>query len=363
MYRNDIFENKIINALCVSLCTDELKYLEDDSHYIHIPKSLFITYANTLKLNSICFEISNPTNPTGPKIYLKKIEPSIGEFESNILLPDWVCKKLSIQMYGDKINIIPIIKPNQIKRCKIRGNESSYIKMDIKNLLEEKINEFKCVNIDTIFTINKIKFKVIELISINNNPINYGITMDELEIDFDTPDDIKLIERRKIITEKITKNIEDKINSIEQFKKNFNAKKTGIFKFNDYITSQQSKLDKFNENIEWDMIHENLIIELEKDYKGNLGELEENKKILQILIEEGKSIQNKLVETKIANLSNSPNQINQTDYDKKSEPSIFNSKGYKLNNNTVESNESDSSVLTKEEIRKVRLEKLSKNIK
>jgi len=354
MYNNDIFENKTISALCIALCTDESKYIEDDSHYIHIPKSLFITYTNTLKLNNICFEISNPTNPSGPRIYLKKIEPSIGEFESNILLPDWVCKKLSIQMCGDIINIVPITKPNIIKRCKIRGNNSSYIKMDIKNLLEEKINEFKCVNLDSVFTINKIKFKIVELISITNNPINYGITTDELEIDFDTPDDIKLIERRKIITEKITKNIEDKINSIEQFKKNFNSKKTGIFKFNDYMESQQSKLDGFNENIEWDMIHKNLIIELEKDYKDNLGELEENKKILQVLIEEGKSIQEKMTKNKPTNCS-TPNPNNLP------EPNVFNSKGYKLNNN-IESNESNHTTLSKEEIRKARLEKLSKNI-
>jgi hypothetical protein len=354
-------ENKKINALCIALCTDEFKYLEDDSHYIHIPKSLFITWTNTLKLNSMCFELSNPINPMGPKIYLKKIEPSTGEFESNILLPDWVCKKLSIQMCGEQVNIIPISKPNCIKRCKIRGNNSSYIKMDIKTLLEDKINQFKCVNLNTVFTINKIKFTIVELISTNDISIDYGITTDELEIDFDIPDDIKLIERRKIISEKITKKIEEKINSINEFKNKFNAKKTGIFKFNDYMESQQSKLNSFNPNIEWDEIHKNLISELEVEFQNDPDELEENIKILQDSINEGKSIQKNMDEIKLlnsANSSDSPNSPNSPN--EKSKQNIFSTKGYKLCESDKSNNENPI-ILTKEEIKKARLDKLTKN--
>lgn len=345
---DDIFEKKTISAICVSLCTDEFKYIEDDSHYLHIPKTLFINYTNNLTLNNMCFEISNPTNPIGPKLYFKKIEPAIREFDTNILLPDWVCKKLCIQMYGDQINIIPINKPNQIKRCKIRGNESSYIKMDIKTLLEDKINQFKCLNINTVFTINKIKFTIIELISIDNNPINYGITTDELEIDFDTPDDIKLIERRKILTEKITKKIEDKINSNNDFKNKFNAKQTGIFKLNDYIESKQNQLKQFNPNIDWDCIHQIIIFDLEKDYANNSFELEENKKILQVIIDEVKNI--------IDEFSNINSDINSNE---KIESNIFNTKGYKLNDDKI-LYEQNLVKLTKEEIRKARLEKFIK---
>jgi len=350
MLKENILENKTLNALCIALCTDESIYIDDDSHYIHIPKSLFIKYTNNLNINSMCFELSNPTNPLESKIFLKKIEPSIGEFESNILLPDWVCKKLSIQMCGDKINIIPIIKPPQIKRCKIRGNNSSYVKMDIKTLLEDKINKFKCVNINTTFMINKIKFTIIELISTTNKQIDYGITTDELEIDFDTPDDIKFIERRKIITEKITKKIEDKINSISEFKNKYNAKKTGIFKFNEYIESQLNQLTQFNPNIDWDEINNTLKLEFENIYISNHIELEETIKILQDLIEEGKNIQNKIIENK-NNLSNLNDKI---------QSNIFNTKVYKLSDNT-ELLETKLFVMTKDEIRKARLEKLIKN--
>jgi hypothetical protein len=358
MYREDILDTKTINALCVALCTDEHKYIDDDSHFIHIPRALFISYTNNLNLNLICFELSNPANPANPanpKIYLKKIEPSVGEFESNILLPDWVCKKLSIQMCGEQVSLIPITSPHRIKRCKIRGNNSSYIKMDIKTLLENKINQFKCVNLNTTFTIEGVKFTIVELISTSNKSIDYGITTDELEIDFDTPDDIKLIERRKILTEKITKKLENKINSINEFKNKFNAKKTGIFKFSDYMESQQSQLNQFNPNIDWDEIHNTLITEVEKEYLNNPNELEENKKILKELTDEGKNIQQKMSEIK-ANISD------------KIPLNTFNTKAYRLTNDTTNDTtnsdvpkSSNVLTLTKDEIRKARLEKMAKN--
>lgn len=367
MYREDILETKSLNALCVTLCTDESTHTDVDSHFVHIPKSLFIQYTTNLNINSMCFELSNPINPTGPKVYLKKIEPSMGEFESNILLPDWVCKNLSIQMCGDKIDIIPITIPHKIKRCKIRGNNSSYVKMDIKTLLEDKINKFKCVNLNTTFTINKIKFTIVELISTADKVINYGITTDELEIDFDTPDDIKFAERRKTITEKITKKIEDKINSINEFKNKFNAKKTGIFKFNDYMESQLNTLTQFNPNMDWDEINTSLSLEIEKEFASDLKELEENKKILQDLVDEGKKIQNALIENKknpstcATDTTCSTNTTCSTCTTDTSKSNIFNTKAYKLNDNTdSDSIESKPIIMTKDEIRKARLEKLTK---
>ena len=377
MLKKEILENKTIDALCVTLCTDDPLYIDEDSHYIHIPKSLFISYTNYLNLNLICFELSNPKIPTGTKIYLKKIEPSMSEFESNILLPDWVCKKLSIEMCGDIVNIIPITRPNKIKRCKIRGDNSSYVKMDIKVLLEDKINKFKCINFDTSFTINSIKFTIIELISTNDELVNYGITTDELEIDFDTPDDIKFAERRKSLTEKITKKIEDKINSINEFKSKFNAKKTGIFKFNDYMESQHNQLAQFNPTFDWDELDNILKLELEKEYSSNPIELEENIKILADLIEEGKSIKDKIPIPSIP--SNTSNILAKTETKTKTKINLFNTKPRKLSD-TIDSDsnesaakagngdgdgdefesESKSIVLTKEEIKRIRLEKLTK---
>lgn len=344
MNRQDITENKIINAFVIALCTDEPKYIDEDSHYLHLPKSLFIKYINNTNLNQICFEISNPTNLTNQKIYLKKIEPSMSEFESNILLPVWVCKKIGIQMCGEQAKLLPILKPNLVSRCKIRGSNSSYIKMDIKQLLENKLNEFKCLNLNTVFTISNIKFTIVELIDKYGANIEYGLTTDELEIDFDVPDDIKFLERRKALTEKITRKIEEKINSNNEFKTKFNAKKSGVFKFNEYLEKQKSDLTQFNPNIDWDEIHTNLLAELEKEHLTNLNELEENKKILQELVDDGKQIQNEMIE-KNKNIS-SEKQIKSNIFD--------NITGHKLDGS------SKSTRLTKEEIKKARLEKLDK---
>ncbi len=327
----NVIEKQVINAVSVVLCTDESKYIDDDSHYLHIPKSLFVRYINNIDLNNVCFELSNLTDPTKPKIYLKKIEPSLTDFDKNILLPNWVCNKLSIDVYGNKISLVPIIQPNKIKRCKIKANNSSYIKMNIKQLLEDKLVQFKCINIDTTFTINKVIFTIVELITVKNDNVNYGLINDELEIDFDVPDDIKFIERRKLLTEKITKIIEDKINSNNEFKTKFNTKKKGIFKFNEYMETQQKQLNEFNPNMNWDEIHNDLLLELEKNFINEPVELDENKKILCDLINDGKMMQTKFV------------------VDNK------NSTGYKLNSSIS----TNSSALTKDDIRKARLEKIN----
>jgi hypothetical protein len=346
MYKQDIIQNKIINVFGITLCTDEPKYIDEDSHYIHIPKSLFVKYINYINLNQICFELSNPINLTSQKIYLKKIEPSMNEFETNILLPDWVCKKLEIQICGEQVNFVPIFKPNIISRCKIRGSNSSYIKIDIKQLLEKKFNEFKCLNLNTVFTIGIVKFTIVELIDKYGENIQYGLTNNQLEIDFDVPDDIKFFERRKTLTEKINQQIDKKINYNNEFKKNFFAKKYGIFKFNEYIDKQNSYINQFNPNIDWDDIHSNLLTELEKEYFNNYKELCENKNILHELIVDGKHIQN-------LNL----NKNNIQNLNKKSEKQIIsnifdNTIGYKLDDSNK------SNILTKEEIKKARLEKI-----
>ena len=61
IYQYEYF--KEIDALCVALCTDEKKYTDEDSHFIHVPKQIFIELTNRLNINSMCFEITNPSDP------------------------------------------------------------------------------------------------------------------------------------------------------------------------------------------------------------------------------------------------------------------------------------------------------------
>ena len=43
---------KEIDALCVVLCTDEPRYIDEDSHFIHIPKQLFIELTNKINIDN-----------------------------------------------------------------------------------------------------------------------------------------------------------------------------------------------------------------------------------------------------------------------------------------------------------------------
>lgn len=356
----DVLTPVILDALSIILCTDESKYTDSNSHYLHIPDYLFLKYINKLDLTNICFELSNSNDIIGPKIYLKKIEPSFNEFKKNILIPNWVQTKLNIQMMGGQLSLRPIYKSPKIKRCKIRGNNSSYIHMDIKKLLEDKINEFKCININTDFQINGIIFTFIELISFKEKNVNFGIITDELEIDFDTPDDIKLIEKRKSIIDKITLKIEDKINLINKQKSKLCKKKTGIFKFNDFINEKKEISNLHKQYINWNELLQDITNDLEKEFNNDITELEFNKKLLRELIEEAKNIQNKIINDDKKKLLdelnyNSTNSIKQKDNNNEIKTNIFNSKAYKLSNST------DDIKLSKDEIRKARLNKFFKD--
>lgn len=358
MNGEDLFEATTYNALCITLCTDESRYIDTDSHYIHIPKLLFVKYATKINLNNVCFEISNSNTDTelNTKIYFKKIEPSMGEFESNVLIPHWACKKLNIQSCGDKVILKIIPEPNIIKRCKIKGSDSSYVKTDIKTLLEEKINQFKCVNLETQFTINKTIFTIIELISTKNKPINYGITLNELEIDFDIPDDIKLLERKKIIIDKITEKINIKINLINELKNKYKSKKTGVVKFSEFLTNM-TNYSQIDSNVNFDEIKVELTEEIKKSI--DLGEktfIPTDIDLLEQLIEESKIVQKKMID-----------DYKQLQTSAKS--NIFEGTGYKLcesNISTTNLNSisdttlSNTENLTKEQIRKLRLSKFSK---
>lgn len=349
MFEEDILKPTTHNALNIVLCTDDLKFIDTDSHYLHIPEALFTRFTSKINLSNVCFELSNSVDKS-KRVYLRKIEPAQGEFKSNILIPTWVQNKLCIEMTGSQIDLRPVPRPQSIIRCKIKGNNSSYVKMDIKTLLEEKINQFKCVNIDTNFTVQGVIFTIVELVSSQDKLVEWGITNDELAIDFDTPDDIKFIEKRKVMMEKITLKIEDRINSINKQKNELGKKKTGVFKFSDFI-AQKTKLENLsNQQIDWDGLFVDINKELEDEYSQDLLELELNKNILGDLISEGKNIQRKIADELKKN--------NQTE----TKPQLFNTKAYKLNDETANDDtiNNSSRELTRDEIRKARLNKLSK---
>ncbi len=358
-------EIKIIQAVNIALCTDEQKYLDIDSHYIHIPKDLFAKYTRIQDLNTTCFEISNALeygNENQVKVHLAKIEPATGQFSKNVLLPDWVCKKINIDDFGSRVTLKLIKNPKIIKRIKIQGNKSSYVEMDIKSLLEKKIEQFRCINLGIVFHINGVVFNVCELISNDNEPINYGITSSELEIDFDTPDDIKYLEKRKEIMDKILLKIEEKKN-IKTNKTNLNSlsnsnvKKSGIFKFSDLKKDTQCCIsDSSEKSICLDGICDELILETESNTNNDKSQIENEKKMIREIIEEGKNKQKQMEEELVNMKKNTDVNTNPSTNNLSEQKNIFETKGKKL---IEENNPEKKVILTKEEIKKLRLQKLS----
>lgn len=381
VYQYEYFRE--VDALCVTLCTDEPKYIDDDSHYIHIPKNLFVELTNKLNINLMCFEITNPSNPT-KKIFVKKIVPSTDDFDKFIWLPNWICTKLNIQYVGDKINFVPIANPKEIKRIQIQGSSSSYIKVDIKNLLENKLEQFRCINLGEIFSINveeigDIKFEVKELLTKSNEKVRFGIISNELEIDFEMPEDLKLLEKKKIyiksiINYKINQKIDERFEKELLEKKRKLEKKTGIFNFSKLL--DEKKLDDNvsnpNQIVNLDEILDELVKKINSqdnnnndifkniENPDNISILKSDIPIVSELIEQGKNIFKKLAEEqKIKNQEKNnindckdccDNKINPND---NSKPIYFNTTAHKLS----DSGEDSKSKLTPEEIRKLRLEK------
>ena len=374
IYQYEYF--KEIDSLCVVLCTDEQKYTDEDSHFIHIPKQLFIELTNKTNINSMCFEITNPVDPL-TKIFIKKIEPASGDFENYIWLPNWICNKLKIKSTMDKIDFVPIANPKEIKRIKIQGSSSSYThsQIDIKKLLETKLEQFRCINLGTQFHIGDVIFEVKELISKSNEPVRFGTISNEVEIDFETPIDMKFLEKKKYIMDIINYMINDKLN--ENLNNNQNKikikieKKTGIFNFSKLIDEKNAPVNIFNPNekINLDQIKDWIGFKINsQDNKfenipnpNNINLTSNDLFLITEIIEEGKNIMSKMEEDyKLKNKNNdkcedccNSNKDNDNDKDKdKNKNNYFNSIPYKLTDSTEPTQK-----LSIDEIRKLRLEK------
>jgi hypothetical protein len=345
---------KEIESLCVVLCTDEPKYIDEDSHFIHIPKQLFIELTNKININTMCFEITNPSDPL-TKIFIKKIEPATGDFEKYIWLPNWICAKLNIQSIGDKIDFVPIENPKEIKRIKIQGDLSSYIKLDIKKLLESKLEQFRCINLNTQFHIDNIVFEVKELVARTDESVRFGIITNEVEIDFETPKDIKFLEKKKyimdIISDKLNKNINDKLNLNSNSNSNSNSnkipgkieKKTGIFNFSSLFDEKKDHMNisNPNEKINLDWILNEIIAKINSSDNNFENIPNENNIILTPsdipliteLIEKGKNTMLKMEEEhKLKKNKKNSDSCCKNDDKTKNNPIIyFNTTPYKLN--------------------------------
>ena len=195
-----------IDCICIDYCTDEERYIDKDSHFVHIPRNV---YENFLELKTrhgkntepLYIGIRNVLNKD-KKLHFGRVEPSVNSSNSNhtmALLPKWVFDRLEITDLIGKIDIVYIKNPQKIDYIKVRGDKSSYVKFrDIKTMLENKLGSYNCLNLNEKFHIEDVTFTVTEIKNKDGNDIEYGsLHNSDVKIDFELPDDLVEIEKEK----------------------------------------------------------------------------------------------------------------------------------------------------------------------
>lgn len=200
-----------ISCICVDYCTEEERYIDPESHFIHVPRDI---YHNLIELKSregkdnlpLYVGIRNVDNKEN-KLYFGRVEPSVNSSNSNhtmALLPRWVFDKLEIRELIGKIDIVYVKNPQKIDYIKVRGDKSSYVKFrDIKSMLESKLSSYNCLNLNEKFHIEDVTFIVTEIKDEDGDDIQFGSLFErEVKIDFELPDDLVAEEKERKELEK-----------------------------------------------------------------------------------------------------------------------------------------------------------------
>lgn len=228
---------RLIKTICVEYCTDEFRYLCDDSHFVQIPEDLYSKVLNTITDGTpMYFKIVNSKDHS-KSIVLGKIEPSIktpNSDKTTCLLPLWILQKLNIDSFNGYVDLFNI-NYNDVPRpgfIKLKANISSYTEWsNVKERIEERLGYFNCINIGDNIKIDDVKFTITELKDKNKNDIKFASTFDETDVvlDFDIPDDLVEKEKRRKIEEENTKKslaiqrMNNLSNSINQNKSNISS--------------------------------------------------------------------------------------------------------------------------------------------
>lgn len=246
IYKMNVYNNPAnktayldVNVVPVSLCTDQLKYTDSDSHFIHIPRE---AYHNFLEIKSRNGKADQPlyvgvrnNNERSKRLCFGRVEPSIvtpNSDHNTMLLPEWAMKLLGIDFTG-KLDLVYVIQPQPIAYIKVRGNKSTYTKYrDVKAILEVKLSQYNCLNVGEKFTINtdldgqsdyessletNVTFTITELKSKENKDIEFGSIYDvEVNFDFELPEDLVEAEKQRKIDEERAKNEPQRVRILQK---------------------------------------------------------------------------------------------------------------------------------------------------
>lgn len=243
-----------IKVICINYCTDEAKYLDHNSHFIHIPRKIYYRFLDIKKLQGkeekpLYVGVRNPLNKT-KRLCFGRVEPSVVTPNSThdmILLPEWAIENLELNGISDVVDLVYINQPQPIVYLKIRGNNSSYVKHpNIKLALEDKLSNCNCLNVGEIFTIEDVKFTITEIKNANGTILEYGAVFDsEVNLDFEVPDDLAEEERKRLANppmERILQKASDSTNEIKS--------KTKVINPNTKLHKYGSRIHTFNGDTE-----------------------------------------------------------------------------------------------------------------
>lgn len=186
---------RIVKTICSNYCFYDERYTDEDSHVVCIPVSLFNTIIKKKNnSNPIFVKIVNPRDKT-KFLHFGRVEPSINTENCRhdmCLLPYWVMQKLGIE---DIVNIFSIdySMVYHAKSIKIKADKSDYVKWDnVKELIEEKLSSFNCINVGDIIVIRDVNFTITEIKSDLDEQLTYTSTFDdEINLDFELPEDLE----------------------------------------------------------------------------------------------------------------------------------------------------------------------------
>jgi len=161
------------------------------SHTILIPNNIMdrFLYSNLEPDNPILFIEIKDMNGNKNSLLFSNTEVS----ESNAcVLPYWAMSKLQLSQF-DMISLENVNNIQKVGFIKIKANISNYVLWeDIKKILENELENYRCISIGDLISIADVEFYVTELHDINSILINHGSLYDtDPSIEFDVPIDLE----------------------------------------------------------------------------------------------------------------------------------------------------------------------------
>jgi hypothetical protein len=161
------------------------------SHSILIPNNIMDTFLyNHLEPNNpiLFIEIKDMNGHKNTLLF-----SNAGVTESNVcVLPYWAMSKLQLSQF-DMISLENVNNIQKVGFIKIKANISNYVFWeDIKKILENELENYRCISIGDLISIADVEFYVTELHDINSILINHGSLYDtDPSIEFDVPIDLE----------------------------------------------------------------------------------------------------------------------------------------------------------------------------